>query len=140
MNRCISVVFAIVLACSLVACGSGSGSARSVKAYCDTVAKYRDRYLTAMDAANSAGGLGGLLGGVSAIGDIKNMWVDMAKVAPDDIQTDTEAVRDAWKQAEDASVKGDYFGAITTALMNSAASQRVNDYIITNCGAEYAPG
>lgn len=133
----ISAVVA-VLAVSLAGCGGGA-SARSVEAYCSTVAKYRDRYLSAMDAANSSGGLGGLLTGVAAIGDIKNMWVDLAKVAPDDIQTDTEAVRDAWKQAEEASQNGNYLGAITAALTNGAASQRVSDYITENCGAEYAP-
>jgi len=114
-----------VLVVSLTACGGGT--ARSVQAYCNTVAKHRDRYLSAMDTANSAGGLGGLLGGVAAIGDIKSMWVDLAKIAPDEIQTDTEAVRDAWKQSEEASLKGDYLGAITAALTNGSATQRVND-------------
>lgn len=137
MQRLSILTVAIILALSLSACVGGSG--RSVQAYCDTVAKYRDRYLSAMDAATSSGGLAGILGGVAAIGDIKNMWVDMAKVAPDEIQTDTEAVRDAWKQSEDASLKGDYLGALTAALTNSAATQRVNDYIVEHCGAEYAP-
>ncbi len=138
MLKLITLTIAVILALSLSACGGGSE--RSVEAYCNTVAKHRDRYLSAMDAANSSGGLSGLLGGIAAIGDIKNMWVDMAEVAPDEIQTDTEAVRDAWKASEEASLKGDYIGAFTAALTNSAATQRVNDYIVEHCGAEYAPG
>jgi hypothetical protein len=137
MQRCATFTIAIMIAFSLSGCGVGS--ARSVQAYCNTVGKHRDRYQSAMDTANAAGGWEGLLGGIAAIGDIKNMWIDLAKVAPDDIQTDTEAVRDSWKQAKEASQKGDYIGAITVALTNSAASQRVNDYIVEQCGAEYAP-
>jgi hypothetical protein len=138
MQRLPTIVMVVILAFSLSACGGGS--ARSVKTYCDTVAKHKDRYLTAMDAATSSDSLTGLLGGIAAIGDIKNMWVDLAKVAPDEIQTDTEAVRDTWTKVEEASTSGDFIGAITTGLMNSAAEQRVNDYIVKNCGAEYAPG
>ena len=137
MRRYFVITITIILALSLSACDGGV--ARSVQEYCNTVGKYRDRYLSAMDAANSSGGLGGLLGGIAAIGDIKNMWVDLAKVAPDEIQTDTEAVRDAWNQTADAAQKGDYVGVITTSLANSAASQRVEDYITEKCGAEYAP-
>jgi hypothetical protein len=137
MPRLFAFPIAIILALSLVGCGGGS--ARSAEAYCGTVAKHRDRYLTSMDAATSSGGLSGLLGGVAAIGDIKNMWIELAKVAPSEIQTDTEAVRDAWKASEDAALKRDYFGALAAALTNRAASQRVNDYIVEECGAAYAP-
>jgi hypothetical protein len=137
MQRLLTFTAALILALSLSGCGGGS--ARSAEAYCKTVGKHRDRYLSAMDAATSSGGLSGLLGGIAAIGDIKNMWVDLAKVAPSEIQTDTEAVRDAWKASEDASLKGDYVGALAAALTNGAASERVNDYIVEKCGAAYAP-
>lgn len=137
MQRFFTLTVAIVLAVSLSACGGGS--ARSVKAYCDTVAKHRDRYLSAMNAATSSGGLSGLLGGVAAIGDIKNMWTDLAKVAPDEIQTDTEAVRDAWKQAAEAAQNGNYVGALTAALTNSGPTNRVNAYIAEHCGRDYVP-
>lgn len=138
MNRGLSAFACVVLVLSLTGCGGGGGSARSVKAYCDTVGKYRDRYLTAMDAASS-GSLTGVIGGIAAIGDITKMWVDLAKVAPDEIQTDTEAVRDSWKQQQDAAMNGNYIGAITGGILNLGSSQRVEQYIITNCGAEYAP-
>lgn len=137
MQRLLIITVASLLVISLPACGGAS--ARSVTAYCDTVAKHRDRYLAAMDEASSSGGLGGLLAGVGAIGDIKNMWVDLAKVAPDEIRTDTEAVRDAWKASEDAANSGDYLGVLTNAFSNSGPTERVNDYIVENCGAEFAP-
>lgn len=91
-----------------------------------------------MDTANGSGGLGGLLGGFAAIGDIKTRWVDLAKVAPDE-KTDTEAVRDAWKATKDAAKSGDIIGAIINSIVNTSASERVNNYIVDNCGAEYAP-
>lgn len=137
MHRLLTLSAFIILMTSLSACGGAS--ARSVTAYCDTVAKHRDRYLAAMDEASSSGGLEGLLTGVGAIGDIKTMWVDLAKVAPDEIQTDTEAVRDAWKDTEDAANSGNYIGIFTSAFSNSGPAERVNDYIVENCGAEYAP-
>jgi hypothetical protein len=138
VRQCLIVGVAMLLLLPLSACG-GSSSKRSVEAYCDTVAKRRDRYLSAMDAANGSGGLGGLLGGFAAIGDIKTMWVDLAKVAPDEIQTDTEAVRDSWEETEDAAKSGDYISVISNAIINSSAAERVNDYITDNCGAENAP-
>lgn len=137
MQRLMIIAVASFLLLTLSACGGAS--ARTVTAYCDTVAKHRDRYLAAMDEASSAGGLEGLFAGVGAIGDIKNMWSDLAKVAPDEIQTDTEAVRDAWKATEDAANSGDFFGVFSSAFSNSGPTERVNDYIGENCGAEYAP-
>lgn len=137
VKRYLFIAIAALLVLSLPACGGGS--ARSAQAYCDMVAKHRDRYLSAMDSANGTGGLVGLLGGFAAIGDIKTMWVDLAKVAPDEIQTDTEAVRDAWKATEDAAKSGDYLSVISNSIINMSATQRVNDYIADNCGAEYAP-
>lgn len=137
-KRLLALSMVLLLVTPLQACG-GESSHRSIEAYCHTVAKHRDRYLSAMDTATSSGGLGGLLGGVAAIGDIETMWADLAKVAPDDIQTDTEAVRDAWKETEDAAKSGDYLGVLTSALTNANATQRVNTYIEEKCGAEYAP-
>lgn len=137
VKRYLFIAVAALLVLSLPACGGGS--ARSAQAYCDMVAKHRDRYISAMDAANGSGGLVGLLGGFAAIGDIKNMWVDLAKVAPDEIQTDTEAVRDSWKATEDAAKSGDYLGAISNSIINMSAVERVNNYIVNQCGAEYAP-
>lgn len=110
-----------------------------MEAYCNTVAKYRDRYLSAMEDASNAGELAGLMGGAFAIGDIKNMWVELVKVAPDEIQTDTEAVRDTWKEAGEAALDGDYVAVFANALVNSGPTGRVNDYIAVNCGSEFVP-
>lgn len=124
-----------LLVLTLTACSPS----RSVKAYCDTVEAHKARYLAAMNDASSTGSLAGLLEAGSAIGDLKSMWDDLAKVAPDDIQTDTETVRDAWDKASDDAGDRNFFGAAVVALSSAAAMQRVNDYIAKNCGVDAAP-
>lgn len=113
---------------ALTACGSASS--RSVEAYCNTMVKHRDRYLTAMD---NTGDLSGLIGAAGAIGDLKIMWDEMAEVAPEDIRSDTEAVRDSWRKAEESATGGDFMTLFSNALFNSAAIERVDAYIIDNC-------
>lgn len=112
---------------------------RSVAAYCSTVQQHKQRYLAAMNNASSAGSLTGLLEAGSAIGDLKSMWDDLAKVAPADIQTDSETVRDAWDKANDDAGDRNFFGAAVVALSSAAAMERVNDYIAKNCGVDAAP-
>lgn len=80
-----------------------------------------------------------MLGGVAAIGDIKNIWGDLAKVAPEEIKTDTEAARAAWKASEDAAKKGDQLDVLTNTFIGSGPSERGNDCIVQNCEAENAP-
>lgn len=110
--------------------GCGNSTERSVEAYCNTMVKHRDRYLTAMD---NTGDLSGLIGAAGAIGDLKTMWDEMAAVAPSEIRADTEAVRDSWKKAEEAAISGDFMGLFGNAMFNSAPIERVDAYIIDNC-------
>lgn len=112
---------------------------RSVAAYCSTVQQHKQRYLAAMNNASSAGSLTGLLEAGTAIGDLKSMWDDLAKVAPADIQTDSETVRDAWDKANDDAGDRNFFGAAVVALSSAAAMERVNDYISEHCGVNAAP-
>lgn len=120
----VSMLLTIVLA------GCGGGSERSVEAYCNTMVKHRDSYLSAM---SNTGDLSGILGAAGAIGDLKIMWKEMADVAPSDIRSDTEAVRDNWIKAEEAAISGDYRTVLGNALFNSGPIERVDAYIIANC-------
>lgn len=129
MTKLSILIIAVFLLLGLTACGKDT-SARSVEAYCTTMVKHRDQYLTAM---NNTGDLMGLIGAAGAIGDLKNMWVELAKVAPREIQTDTESVRDSWIKLEDAAIEGDYRTLLGTALFNSASLDRVDQYMIDNC-------
>ncbi len=128
MNRLLMFAF-ILLALPLLSACSGENK-RSVEAYCTTMAKHRDQYLTAMDTNAD---LAGLLGAAGAIGDLKIMWDAMAEVAPEDIRKDTEAVRDSWREAEDAAISGDYRKLFGNAIFNSGPIERVDAYIIANC-------
>ncbi|MFK0004985.1 hypothetical protein [Paenarthrobacter sp. NPDC090522] len=76
---------------------------------------------------------------LSAVGDLKLMWTDIAAVAPPEIKTDAEAARDAWSNAESAGVSGKKVEAVGNALLNSGSITRVNAFIAAKCGAEYAP-
>lgn len=124
------VITAYMLMISVVGCGGGSG--RSIEAYCTTMAEHRDSYLASMGNTED---LTGLLNAVGAIGDLKNMWKELAEVAPEEIRQDTEAVRDAWIKIEDAAVSGDNRTLFGQSLFNSAALERVDAYMIEHCGA-----
>ena len=111
----------------LAAC---SGTTRSVDSFCSVLDEHKTQYLEQMDAA-SGQGLAGIATAIGAIGDLKLMWKDLAEVAPADIQTDVEAVRDAWAKQEDDA--GDWQKVLTTALLNSGSMSRVDAYIRENC-------
>lgn len=131
-------ILIVSLLLTVLLTGCVGGEERSLEAYCNTMAKHRDSYLTAM---NNTGDLTGLLGAAGAIGDLKIMWQEMADVAPNDIRVDTEAVRDSWIKAEDAAISGDFQALLGTALFNSGPIERVDAYIIANCDPYlWAPG
>lgn len=130
-------VAALVSGCTGIA--PSGPSEGSVEAYCAVVEKHKDRYLSAMAATNSTDGLVNLLVAAGAIGDLKSMWTELAKVAPDDIKTDTETMKEAWDNAQEAAQNRDVFGALFNAVSNTGPGGRVNAYIATRCGSEYAP-
>ena len=112
---------------------AGCSPSRSVEAYCSTMEKYKTSYLEQMDVAQESGDLSGLTQAVGAIGDLKLMWSDMASVAPDEIRTDTEAVRDAWKKQEDAGVDNDVLSGLMIGLLNTGPMSRVDTYVKEHC-------
>ena len=136
------VAIAATLACVLTA---GCGAGRSVESFCSTMDEHKTRYLGAMGQANQALEGGDLLGGgaqaVSALGDLQRMWEDLAKVAPSDITSDVEAIRDAAEQqlqaAQDAADNplGAIASGLTSGLMNAGSYTRVDAYVREHCDA-----
>ncbi|OOP59417.1 hypothetical protein BMF89_20490 [Arthrobacter sp. SRS-W-1-2016] len=96
--------------------------------------KHKELYLSAMNSdPNGKNPLGSLLNAASAIGDLKSMWKDMADVAPDEIRSDTESVRDAWAKQEDAAVSGDWKALVGGAIFNAGPMSRVDAYVRQHC-------
>ena len=125
---------------ALVLTLAGCAPARSVEAFCGTIAEHRDRYLASMSSAgNGDDPLASLLAVLAAVGDLKAMWVELAEVAPEEISADAEAVRDLWIAQEEAAVRQDWVAIVSNALLNAAAVARVEQYVTEQCGAEYAP-
>lgn len=135
----------VAAAAGVSACGSGGGdggdgaSSRSPEAYCEAfysrAAPLRDEYA----AAGSADVVSGLLAGVTAPGRLATVFADMARHAPDDIVTDTEAVRDAFQKVQDAvagSASKPLEAIIEGTVAGAAASDsldRVGKYLQEHC-------
>ncbi|MEZ0579856.1 hypothetical protein [Nocardioides sp. MH1] len=136
-----SMLVAVVV---LVAGGvAGCDDGRSTDAFCDTLNKHKDRYLTSMDAASGAiddgDALAGLVQAASAIGDISQMWTELAEVAPEEIRVDTEAVRDQWKKQDELAgqAAGDPLAGFASAMVGwfeiSGPLDRVDKFATDNC-------
>lgn len=124
----------------LVSSGLSACSARSIEAYCEVMSKHKERYVSAMNEASQANNpLIGLTGAIAALGDINTMWEEAAKVAPEEIETDIEAVRDVWAQQEETAqeMQSNPIRALASSLvsgvMNSGSLSRVDAYTEQNC-------
>lgn len=133
----------LVLAVAMSACGSG----RSPEAFCGAMDNHKERYLAAMESATESlgsgsadGAIAGLAGGLAAISDLQAMWNELADVAPEEIRTDVELIRDEnQKQLDSAGENLDNpLGALGSALMGglktAGAYQRVDEFTRANCG------
>ncbi len=124
----------------LVVLLSGCAENRSVEAYCNTLERHKQSYLQAMEAAAEPSNAADVLGGIAAIGDLTSMWREMADVAPEEIRSDTEAVRDAWIKMEDSAVAGNWGGAVVLAgLLNAGPMNRVDAYVRQYCDQPASP-
>lgn len=156
MARALSLL-TIVVNASVVAgvlAGCGGGTTRSASAFCSHYAKDKANYLkkynaeaAAIDKAGNANPLVGLLGiaGMSAqmLGSVDDMFTDLAKVAPDEIQTQVEQVRDSIKKQENmlaaqnplsaGSILSSLLGSLMTSLETSSDWKQVGDYITSTC-------
>lgn len=141
-RRMAAAAVAIALAATTAACGQS----RSAEAFCAVVKTNQDRFTATMTHAVSSvqsGQTGEVVGGVAemigALGDLQTMWHDLADVAPEQIQTDVERLRDENdRQLETVkehptepltSLGGILVGALTT----SGSATRVATFVTDNC-------
>ena len=125
---------------------------RSVQAFCDTFKKegtaMHDKYQSAADSAKSSGySLSSLVSSMGSIaqepGDMAVLFDRLDKVAPNDIEPDVAAVRDALKKNNDTASKasGNWLSAIAnsfvTGIQSMGSMQKVDSYITKNCDTSY---
>lgn len=120
----------------------------SAAAYCGVMNRYKRRYLDTFASANSnieetsdpGAFVTGLLQALMATSELPSMFADMAKVAPPEIQSDTQRVADAYsRQLSNAADDPMNPGA---ALMKNLAVgmtvlgpiSNVNSYVAEHCG------
>ena len=123
----------------VVGCG---GSERSPEAYCrafyETAAPIRKTYVEAGDEMESDP-LKSIVTLLGSPGDLEVIFNSMVAHAPDEIRSDTEAVRDAMKKEQEAMGEGlsDPLGALGKSLgaglTSSGSFSRVESYLNEHC-------
>lgn len=122
--------------------GCGGGSERSAEAYCkafyETAAPIRKSYVEANENVESDP-LQALVTLLGSPGDLEVIFDTMAAHAPDEIRSDTEAVRDGMRKEQDAIGEGlsDPIGAlgnsIAAGVTSSGSFTRVDNYLNEHC-------
>lgn len=147
---CVLICLALVTACgpgSTSSAGDSTPPPGTPAAYCAVMTKYKTRYLDQFATANAemsntqdaAGPIKGALYAVMAITDLAPMWSDMAKVAPPDIQQDTQRLADAWSKEMSNSVDNPLQPGqaiaknMAVALTVLGPAMRVNSYVSQHC-------
>lgn len=123
----------------VVGCG---GSDRSPEAYCrafyETAAPIRQTYVEA-DNEMESDPLQSIVTLLGSPGDLEVIFNSMVAHAPDEIRSDTEAVRDAMKKEQEAVGEGlsDPLGALGKSLgaglTSSGSFSRVESYLDDHC-------
>lgn len=137
----VGAITAATLAAVLVS-GCGGGSERSAEAYCrafyETATPIRKSYVEA-DEQVETDPLQALVTLLGSPGDFGVIFDTMAAHAPDEIRSDTEAVRDAMKKEQEAVGEGlsDPLGAlgnsIAAGVTSSGSFTRVDNYLNEHC-------
>ncbi|HET6507736.1 MAG TPA: hypothetical protein VFG42_13175 [Baekduia sp.] len=143
------------MALAALAFATGCGSERSTAAYCKAYNSGFDRikseYPDVDQYSHAKNPLLLLLRTTSALGDIVALIGDMAGAAPDDIKTDTQRVHDSMRKQLDlvggtsgSAATGDLKGllsgiggAFVDSITNAGAYQRMDAYIVANCGGRH---
>lgn len=129
---------------AVVGCGSG----RSVDAYCDTFygvgQEFRQRLIDTQAEGDPVGTLVQLL---AVPRDLAVFFGKLADVAPDEIRSDVETVRDLYQAQADglgddaadlfggpASALGGIAGDLMSALAVAPALQRIDSWTTQQCG------
>ncbi|HEX5923220.1 MAG TPA: hypothetical protein VFY45_05275 [Baekduia sp.] len=144
--------------CTLIASltfATGCGTERSASSYCKAYNSGFDRiksdYPDVDQYSRSKNPFLLVIRTTSALGDIIALIGDMAKAAPDDIQTDTRRVHDSMQKQLDlvggnggAAATGNWkslAGGIGSSIVDSIASagayNRMDGYIVANCGGKH---
>jgi hypothetical protein len=135
---------------------SGCGQERSTAAYCKAYNSGFDRIkrdYPDVDQYSSTkeNPLLLLARTTSALGDVVALIGGMAKAAPSDIESDTQRVHDSLEKQLDlvggtagAAASRNLSGALSglasgfmSSLLNAGAFQRVDDYVVSNCGGKH---
>lgn len=137
----------------LVALSSGltsCGAERSPEAFCKVydeektayIAKYNERndQVQAMEGSDSLAAFVVAGGSIfEALGDIVIIFDKLDKVAPDDIEPDVAAIRDALKKQNESAKDsyddplGSLLGGLVSGLTTSGSWTRVGDYVSEHC-------
>lgn len=141
--RSAGLVAAVAAACLLSACGQERSPEAYCRAFYETAAPIREGYVDAADSTQEDP-LGSLATLLSVPGDLVAIMSSMADHAPDEIKGDTEVVRDAFKDQQDAlgDALSDPLGAIGSSigagLTSSGSISRVDAYLGQHCPVDSA--
>ena len=135
---------------------TGCGTTRSTSAYCE---KYhsgfdqikREHPDVDQYSHTKENPLVLLMSTTSAYGDIVSLIGDMAKVAPDEIQSDTQRVHDTLKKQLDelgdtagkavsgnlGGVLGALASSVIDSVANSGAFNRMDAFVVAHCGGQH---
>lgn len=129
--------------CVLALVVAGCGQERSPEAYCDAfwdkAIPLHEQYTKAAEEAE-ANPIGAIMNLFSSPRDLAGVFDSMAKAAPEEIRTDTEAVRDSFNKLADSygdTMKdplGGLLGSLGNALSVGNAMGRVDKYMSQHCG------
>lgn len=141
MSRTIGI--GLILCLSLAAC-----SQRSTEAFCATMRSEKARILNnfnlSVQAADASGDdlvsvMSKLGASVSALGELRVYFNKLAKVAPDEIQTEVEVVAELMDKQLAAGTNvsnplGALAGSVMTGLQMQGPLNAVDGYARTHCG------
>lgn len=143
----------LVLVLIVVGLLAGCAQPRSRASFCHTLAqekqRYLDKYEARLERIDKAGNddrsslLSAAVGtSFEAFGDVTVTFDKLVKVAPEEIQPDVEAIRDALERQRSAlkDVASNPLGALAGSLASGLATmgswERVSMYVDQNCGTE----
>jgi hypothetical protein len=136
----VAVAATLLVALALDACGGSSE--RSPEAYCrafyETAAPIRESYVEAGEEVETDP-LGAIVTLLGSPGDLTVIFDSMSKHAPDEIQADTEAARDALEEEQESLGEefSDPLGAIGAGVIAGLTSpgsfSRVDAYLNEHC-------
>jgi len=142
-GRCVGLVVLLLVT------GCSSGPGRSTTAFCSTLHAEKARILQqfgaqqdAVDASNDSTIqlLGGVANTLQLMGELRAYLRKLADVAPDEIRTETEIVRDEVSKQFDAleDAATNPLAAIASGLLGSlmmgSQLEAVNQFALANCG------